>query len=59
MTADSPRLALLVLKTWDVPRLRAFYACLGVEFVEERHGSGPLHYAGQLGDLIFDDLSPC
>lgn len=51
---DSPRLVLLVLKTGDVPRLRKFYACLGVEFIEERHGSGPLHYAGQLGDLVLE-----
>lgn len=54
MTAASPHLALLVLKTADIPRLQAFYASLGIEFAEERHGTGPLHYAGKLGDLILE-----
>ena len=54
MTTGSPQFALLVLKTSDVPRLRTFYASLGIEFSEERHGSGPLHFAGRLGELILE-----
>ncbi|HEY1067915.1 MAG TPA: hypothetical protein VGE52_17460 [Pirellulales bacterium] len=49
-----PGLSLLVLKTRRLAELRAFYAALGIEFVEERHGRGPLHYAGRLGDVIFE-----
>jgi hypothetical protein len=35
-----------------VDQLRAYCQALGVERAEERHGSGPLHYAGQVGDAI-------
>ena len=47
-------LTLLVLKTQQVDRLRAFYQTLGISFVEEQHGKGPLHYAGQTGELTLE-----
>ena len=49
-----PSLRLLVLKTPQVDRLLAFYQALGVELAEEQHGSGPLHFAGQIGDAILE-----
>ena len=54
MMSGSPRLALLVLKTVDILRLREFYGRLGIGFSEERHGTGPLHFAGQLGELTLE-----
>jgi hypothetical protein len=48
------RLNLLVLKTTGPGRLRAFYAALGISFAEERHGEGPVHYAGRVGDLVLE-----
>ena len=42
-------LKLVVLRTPQVDRLRAFYRALGVELAEERHGNGPLHFAGKVG----------
>ena len=47
-------LKLLVLKTRQPDRLRTFYQAFGVELVEERHGSGPHHYAGQVGDTVLE-----
>jgi catechol 2,3-dioxygenase-like lactoylglutathione lyase family enzyme len=47
-------LTLLVLKTSKIERLRAFYQALGLQFEEERHGSGPLHYAAKIGDTVFE-----
>lgn len=47
-------LTLLVLKTPQVDRLRAFYQTVGVEFTEEQHGQGPRHYAGQVGDVVIE-----
>jgi hypothetical protein len=38
-----------VLKTGNVERLLAFYRALGIGFVEEQHGRGPLHYSASLG----------
>jgi lactoylglutathione lyase len=57
-------LTLLVLKTCQVEPLRRFYQTLGVELAEERHGTGPVHFAGRAGDVVIevyplpDDGSP-
>jgi predicted enzyme related to lactoylglutathione lyase len=48
------RLNLLVLKTRQLDRLRQFYAALGIAFAQEKHGDGPLHYAGTIGDLVLE-----
>jgi len=47
-------LALLVLKSRQVERLRQFYAFLGIAFTQERHGSGPEHHAATMGDVVFE-----
>jgi hypothetical protein len=44
---NAAKLNLLVLKTRQLDRLRAFYAALGLSFAEERHGEGPLHLAAR------------
>jgi predicted enzyme related to lactoylglutathione lyase len=54
MRASPPSLRLLVLRTKQLERLRDFYAPLGVSFVPERHGDGPLHYAGDLGGAVLE-----
>lgn len=51
---NSPALSLLVLKSRQVEQVLAFYQTLGLEFVEERHGEGPLHYAAKLGNVVFE-----
>lgn len=42
-------LNLLVIRASDLEASRAFYACClsgeGLEFVQEQHGQGPIHYA--------------
>jgi lactoylglutathione lyase len=48
------RLNLLVLKTHQLDQLKAFYSALGIEFAEERHGDGPMHHAGRVGDLVLE-----
>ena len=50
----SVSLKLLVLKTPQVERLRAFYQALGIELAEERHGSGPVHHAGNVGEAVLE-----
>jgi hypothetical protein len=49
-----PTLKLLVLKTPLAARLRAFYQAHGVELAEEKHGSGPAHYAGRVGETVLE-----
>ena len=46
--------SLLVLKTRKLETLRAFYSALGIEFFEEQHGTGPTHYAAELGEAILE-----
>jgi catechol 2,3-dioxygenase-like lactoylglutathione lyase family enzyme len=47
-------LKLLVLKTRELDRLRNFYRLLGISFVPEQHGTGPLHYAGLVGGVVLE-----
>jgi lactoylglutathione lyase len=47
-------LKLLVLKTGQVEELRTFYGMIGVPLLQEQHGGGPVHYAGQIGDAILE-----
>jgi lactoylglutathione lyase len=47
-------LTLLVLKTNQIENVLVFYRALGIDFVEERHAKGPLHFAGKLGEIVFE-----
>jgi lactoylglutathione lyase len=47
-------LNLLVLKTNQVENALVFYQTLGIAFVKEQHGKGPVHYAGKLGEMVFE-----
>lgn len=42
------RIALVVLRSQDPLRLSAFYAKLGIAMIQERHGDGLVHFAGNL-----------
>ncbi|MGP3977075.1 VOC family protein [Streptomyces sp. 8N114] len=52
------RIALVVLYTEHLQESRRFYGGLGLTFVEERHGQGPLHYAATLPDGTVFELYP-
>ncbi len=45
---------LLVLRCRDLEASRCFYECLGFDFVQERHGDGPDHYASQSAGLVLE-----
>lgn len=45
---------LIVLKTHQLDRLRDFYSALGISFVEEKHGNGPTHLAGRVGEVMLE-----
>jgi lactoylglutathione lyase len=48
-------LNLVVLRSPDMARAAAFYTCLGLQFTQHQHGSGPQHYAAELaGGGIFE-----
>ncbi|MFD4392877.1 VOC family protein [Streptomyces sp. NPDC058495] len=49
---------LVVIYTDQLEACRDFYATLGLSFVQERHGTGPEHYAAVLGDGSVFELYP-
>lgn len=50
--------SLLVIYTERLVECRAFYTELGLEFVREQHGSGPVHYAARLAGGTVLELYP-
>ena len=52
--SDVPALSLLVLRAVDPERLCQFYGALGLRFVREQHGSGPVHHASEMGESVFE-----
>jgi predicted enzyme related to lactoylglutathione lyase len=50
----NPALSLLVLRTAQMDKSLAFYRSLGLGFVEEKHGSGPVHYSTQIGSIVME-----
>src|SRR5579871_414248 len=57
-STDAPALSLLVIEAKDMEATMQFYNLLGLDFVSEKHGTGPLHYAATLGSLVFE-VYPC
>ena len=49
-----PLIKLLVLRTHRLEEMKKFYESLGIEFVKERHGQGPAHYAGAMGSAVLE-----
>lgn len=54
MSTTAVSLTLLVLKTRQLEQLREFYQALGVELSQDRHGNGPAHYAGRVGETVLE-----
>ena len=48
------QLDLLVIRARDPEALARFYTLLGVTFKEEQHGSGPKHFACDLGGSVLE-----
>jgi predicted enzyme related to lactoylglutathione lyase len=49
-----PSLNLLVLKANDPDQLCRFYSGLGLHFIREQHGNGPVHHASELAGSVFE-----
>lgn len=45
---------LLVLRSTRFDQLRAFYELLGLSFVREQHGSGPVHDSASVGPVVLE-----
>ncbi|MFM9269073.1 VOC family protein [Halomonas elongata] len=49
-----PDLNLIVIRVSDLERSRLWYERLGLEFSEEQHGGGPVHYAAVKTNFVFE-----
>ena len=38
----------------DIEKLKIFLESFGIVFQQEQHGSGPVHYASQVGDKVLE-----
>jgi lactoylglutathione lyase len=50
----NPSLQLIVLRAAEIDRTVRFYEALGLQFTQEQHGSGPVHYACELGGIVLE-----
>src|ERR1019366_2289596 len=55
---STPTLSLLVVQSADVEAAKDFYSDLGLSFVEEKHGKGPVHWSATAGALVLE-IYPC
>src|SRR5437867_2420448 len=51
---SQPALNLLVIRSPDIDRSARFYQLLGLIFTKHAHGTGPEHYAAELGSAAFE-----
>lgn len=50
----APTLSLAVIRAADVNASLAFYSALGLNFVPEQHGTGPVHHSCALGGVVLE-----
>ena len=46
--------SLFVIRASDTEKSLTFYRALGLTFVQEQHGAGPIHYSCDLGNFVFE-----
>jgi predicted enzyme related to lactoylglutathione lyase len=51
---NSPIVSLIVLRTAHVESTLAFYRAFGLEFAEEQHGSGPIHFSSEVNGTVLE-----
>jgi len=54
MKRVEPTLNLVVVYARDIEASRSFYVSLGLPLRQEKHGTGPIHYAATLGTTTFE-----
>jgi len=54
LSKSLPRLNLIVLRSLEPQRTVDFYTLLGIRFHDEQHGTGPVHWAAELDDLVLE-----
>ena len=45
---------LIVIRSANIDRSAEFYGLLGLQLIKHSHGSGPMHYAAEMGAQVFE-----
>ncbi len=45
---------ILVINTDEMEKTKAFFEAMGLTFVEEQHGKGPVHFAAEVDDNVLE-----
>ena len=53
-TSSTSHLNLIVIRSLEASRTVSFYKLLGMDFQEEQHGSGPVHWAAELDGIVLE-----
>ncbi len=48
------KIKLLALRSTDLEKTKELYTSLGMEFVKEKHDSGPVHYSAEFDDFVLE-----
>ena len=51
---EATAFSLIVIRTAGIEASLAFYTALGLNFIQEQHGSGPIHYSCDLGGIVME-----
>jgi lactoylglutathione lyase len=51
---SQPSLNLLVIRVANIESAIAFYQTIGLEFIQEQHGNGPIHYSCEIGSTVLE-----
>lgn len=51
---QTPSVNLIVIRSPDMDRAKAFYEILGLTFTRHRHGTGPEHLAAESTGFVFE-----
>lgn len=54
MTMPKPLLSLVMIRAAKPEETLAFYRAVGCEFVDEKHGNGPLHHSCNMGTTVLE-----
>jgi lactoylglutathione lyase len=51
---EATLISLIVIRSLNIEEALSFYSALGLSFVQEQHGSGPVHYSCELNGVVLE-----
>ena len=54
LRAGIQRVNVLVIKTERVEEVKAHFEAMGLVFVQEQHGTGPIHFASEINGRVLE-----